>query len=249
MKILIAEDEQIEREHLYNVLCSLGIDGSDIRLASDGAQAFAFFRDQNPDVLIADINMPLMNGLELIEHVHKLNPKTICYILSSYNTFDFAQKALRIGAEDYLLKPVTRENLSMILSRAREEFQVHANLRNQEERLIERLNSLENRIEMDCLYAIVTLQDEIVIQEKLSLLGIGRFAQSICLLLSKEDGTQYGSASVKLLRIAAMRFCAVCPVRILLCSCFRLSQLMQKKSKCSGRWLPESGPLPLYQLL
>ncbi|MFD0961248.1 response regulator [Paenibacillus chungangensis] len=73
--------------------------------APDGAKALELMAaDGPPDILLTDIVMPNMNGLELIEQVHKLYPSTLIIVLSSHNEFDYVRKAMKLGVEDYLLK-------------------------------------------------------------------------------------------------------------------------------------------------
>ena len=64
-----------------------------------------------PDILITDIRMPFMDGLELSELVKKEFPKIKLIILSGYNEFDYAKQAIHIGVTDYLLKPITASKL------------------------------------------------------------------------------------------------------------------------------------------
>lgn len=79
--------------------------------ASDGELAWPLIKKTRPDILITDIRMPFMNGLELSELVRKELPETKIIILSGYSEFDYAKQAITLGVTDYLLKPITSEKL------------------------------------------------------------------------------------------------------------------------------------------
>ena len=86
--------------------------------AFNGRQAIEILESSHRkiDLLITDIQMPVINGLELIQHVRKLYPDIICVILTGYSEFNYAKEALRLGVMDYLLKPVEEEALTNILN-------------------------------------------------------------------------------------------------------------------------------------
>lgn len=86
--------------------------------AFNGRQAIEILESSHSkiDLLITDIQMPVINGLELIQHVKKLYPDIICVILTGYSEFNYAKEALRLGVMDYLLKPVEEEALTNILN-------------------------------------------------------------------------------------------------------------------------------------
>jgi len=70
-----------------------------------------FIQQENPDLLIADIRMPDMDGLELIEQIRMFNDVIRIIVLSGYDTFYYAQKAMQYGAERYILKPIEEDEL------------------------------------------------------------------------------------------------------------------------------------------
>lgn len=73
--------------------------------ASNGREAFELFDELKPDIILVDIKMPVINGLQLIETVNQMKLPVKSIILSGYDDFTYAQKALKLGASDYLLKP------------------------------------------------------------------------------------------------------------------------------------------------
>ena len=78
--------------------------------------------EKKPDILITDIKMPFMDGLELSEQVKKVLPATKIMILSGYNEFDYAKMAIKIGVTDYLLKPISSEKLLDAVNKVAEEI-------------------------------------------------------------------------------------------------------------------------------
>ena len=79
--------------------------------ATDGEIALSMIHELKPDILITDIKMPFMDGLELAAAIKKTQPWIKIIILSGHDEFDYAKKAISIGIEDYLLKPFTAEEV------------------------------------------------------------------------------------------------------------------------------------------
>mgnify|MGYP000884139234 CR=1 FL=1 len=87
--------------------------------ASNGEASFSIIRDTRPELVICDIRMPGLNGLELIEKVNAdISPSPKFMVLSGYNDFSYAQKALQLGALGYLTKPIDAKELKRELKRA-----------------------------------------------------------------------------------------------------------------------------------
>lgn len=86
-----------------------------IKKASNGQQALEFMKHNNVDILITDIKMPKMNGLELISKAKDVNPDCKYLILSGYNDFEYLKEAIKLGLENYLTKPVNIEELTATL--------------------------------------------------------------------------------------------------------------------------------------
>ena len=111
-KLVIVDDNRLEREGLGKVLDwrSLGVDI--VGTFANGKQALERMEELRPDVLLTDIQMPVMNGLQLAEAVRERWPGTRIIFMSSYDEFEYAQTALRLQAEDYLLKPIRKDALA-----------------------------------------------------------------------------------------------------------------------------------------
>lgn len=106
--ILIAEDEEGIRTSLAEVLRE---EGYAVTATGDGAAAVAALDAQEFDVVISDLRMPRIDGLELLRRVREISPQTLVLLMTAHATVETAVEALRRGAQDYLLKPVLFEEL------------------------------------------------------------------------------------------------------------------------------------------
>ena len=126
MKLLIADDEPIIRRGIRALVDfeALGIDH--IYEAADGKQAFDLFEKELPDIVLADINMPGLNGLDFSSKVKAIKPETRIALITGYDYFDYAHKAIKIGVDDYILKPVSRDDISQLLHKLIKSIQQQA---------------------------------------------------------------------------------------------------------------------------
>lgn len=117
-KLLLVDDEPIIRDGIERMVDwdKLGI--TVIASCGNAIAALDSMTDDMPDILLSDVRMPGMNGLELVEQAMALHPMLQCIILSGYDTFQYAQQALRSGVLEYLLKPCAQEELESALERA-----------------------------------------------------------------------------------------------------------------------------------
>lgn len=117
-KILIAEDEEITLKHLFSTLQQEGYEVSGV---SDGRKALESLEKENFDVLIADIKMPGLTGIELLEHIKDKNIETEVIIITGYGSIDSAVGAMKIGAYDYITKPFDLDELLLKVKKIWEE--------------------------------------------------------------------------------------------------------------------------------
>lgn len=120
MKVFLVDDEIAIRENLRN---SFPWEENGFQLvgeAPDGEMALPMIRDLNPDILLTDIRMPFMDGMELCAQVKRMLPWIGVVILSGYDDFAYAQQAISLGVKEYLLKPITPGELGQSLRRVAE---------------------------------------------------------------------------------------------------------------------------------
>jgi len=131
IKVFLVEDENIIRQGIKNNIDWTSNGFELVGEAGDGEYAYPMILKSQPDILLTDVKMPFMDGLELSRLVKKALPKTKIVVLSGYNEFDYAKEAIRIGISDYLLKPVTSaslmESLKKVADQIRDE-QEHSRL-------------------------------------------------------------------------------------------------------------------------
>lgn len=104
MKVFLVEDEIIMREGIRNNIDWEKEGFEFVGEASDGELAYPLIQDSKPDILITDIRMPFMDGLELSRRVKQEMPDIKIIVLSGYDEFEYAREGIRIGITEYLLK-------------------------------------------------------------------------------------------------------------------------------------------------
>lgn len=141
-KVFLADDEIAIREGIRSSFPWEKTNYTLVGEAPDGEIALQMIRDTNPDILITDIRMPFMDGMELCGVVRRQMPWIGIIILSGYDEFEYARQGIQLGVREYLLKPVTSMDLRQALDR------VSAQLA-EEKRSRERSESLRRRMEGD----------------------------------------------------------------------------------------------------
>ncbi|WP_313639090.1 response regulator [Paenibacillus sp.] len=122
-KVLIVDDESVIREGIRTSIDWKNLGCVVINEASHGSEAMEMIQKDCPDILITDICMPGMGGLELMEKVVASYPYTRVILLSGYSDFEYVRRAVQLGAFDYLLKPTSYRELHRILERAILDFE------------------------------------------------------------------------------------------------------------------------------
>jgi len=118
IQIMLIEDEEIIRSGLRMLIEDV-ITGYNVCYeASDGVDALNNLDYADPDIIITDIRMGRMNGIEMIKHIREKNEKVPIIIISGYDNFNYAKNALKNGVSDYILKPVDRIELMEALEQA-----------------------------------------------------------------------------------------------------------------------------------
>ena len=123
IKVFLVEDESIMREGLRDNVPWNRYGFEFIGEASDGEMALQRLRKMPPDLLITDIKMPFMDGLALSELVTKEFPSMKVIIISGYDDFEYARRAIKVGVEQYLLKPFALEDLEKVLLEVRDKIE------------------------------------------------------------------------------------------------------------------------------
>lgn len=125
LKVFIAEDEEIIRLSLRKQIAKLEKE-SEVQFvgeASDGDMALSMMQELKPDLLLTDIRMPFMNGLDLARYAKEMLPWLHVIIISGYDDFAYSQEAIAIGVDSYITKPVTTTELTNAIKTSQKQIQ------------------------------------------------------------------------------------------------------------------------------
>ena len=125
-KIVIAEDEELQLNSLVKKVEKFCPGFTVVGTAQTGSQAYKLICEKAPDILISDIRMPVMSGIELMEKARIMFPELQFIIISGFSEFEYARSAIRLQVSDYLLKPVETEELQKALNKIRLKLQERA---------------------------------------------------------------------------------------------------------------------------
>jgi DNA-binding NtrC family response regulator len=139
-KILVVDDNRELREILEEYLRG---EGDYVEGANNGKEALERYRDNYYDLIITDLNMPELAGMELIKTVQQENEITEFVIITGYASMDSAVEAIKIGAFDYIVKPFRMEELKVVVKNVREKVR----LKKLNTQLLDTLKSLYDEIE------------------------------------------------------------------------------------------------------
>lgn len=195
LKLLLVDDEQPILDGLKYLIDWSQLGVNSIRTATNGRDALAVMNNFKPDIIITDIKMPFMDGLELIRTVKEELPETKCIVLCGYQDFEYARQAMKYGAIRYLVKPVEEEELIEIIEDISESMlntnQEKERLEYLNRKLIESEPFLRNKL----LYDIVSGEtaDLCDVSSKLKRFGINKFPQKfVCAVLEFEINDSIG---------------------------------------------------------
>lgn len=116
-KILIVDDEKFIRKSIRNRMNWEQFDIEVAGEAGNGQAALELIKELHPQIVLVDIRMPVMDGITFIREAKRLYPKVYYIIMSAYSDFEYAQQAIRLGVEDYILKPMKPAELEKVLKK------------------------------------------------------------------------------------------------------------------------------------
>ncbi len=144
-RVFLVDDEIAIREGIRNAAFWNGNKYLLVGEAPDGEMALPMIQDEQPDIVITDIRMPFMDGMQMAEKLERLMPRIEIIILSGYDDFNYARRAMSLGVQEYLLKPVSSVDLHEALERASSRIEKER----QQRKLID---SLRSRVEEKNLF-------------------------------------------------------------------------------------------------
>lgn len=188
IKVLLVDDEEMIRQGIADSIDWEKLNMKVIGHAEDGEDALEIFTEHTPQLILTDIKMPFMNGLELVEKVKSQNPDTYIIIISGYDEFHYAQKAIKLGAQDFILKPIDLDDLEKMLSKISQDYDSKLHKENEEKVLKEKVDNslhiLQASFLKDLLFSNV---DPDSIAEKVKELQINEASYGNVLLVKVDE--------------------------------------------------------------
>jgi len=130
-KVMIVEDEIPIRNIIARIIDWKSLGFELVYQADNGQIGLTYLESHPVDLVITDISMPFMDGLELCKHIRRIKPSMTIVILTGYNEFEYARKAIKLNVSNYLLKPITKNTFTKTLSSIKDEMdEKYANQRN-----------------------------------------------------------------------------------------------------------------------
>ncbi|AYE34009.1 response regulator [Clostridium septicum] len=160
-KVMLVDDEKLILQGLLNIIEWDKLDLEVIHLAEDGMEALEKFKDNPVDIIVTDINMPRLTGLELLKEIKALDSNVKFIILSGYDEFSYARTAIKLGVENYILKPIDEEELESSLKKLKkkieEEKSKDIKVLEKNRLLIEFINGKINKDDLDYIRDVINL--------------------------------------------------------------------------------------------
>ena len=143
-KILIVDDEETLRSLLTEIISEMGFDCDSAR---DGIECLDKFRDgRNFDIVLLDINMPKLNGIDTMRRIRELSPDVSIIMVTAVREFDYARMALREGAYDYIIKPFDSNIVKAVTARAVERSRLIRDVKDYQENLERKVLKQTNQL-------------------------------------------------------------------------------------------------------
>ncbi|MCP1640121.1 response regulator transcription factor [Streptococcus gallinaceus] len=121
-RLLIVEDEYLVRQGIRSLVSFEQFGIGQIDEAENGQEAWHLYQKEDYDIVLTDINMPKLNGIQLAQLIKEKAPATRLIFLTGYDDFNYALSALKLGADDYLLKPFSVEDVEGILAKVKKQL-------------------------------------------------------------------------------------------------------------------------------
>ncbi|QGQ94525.1 response regulator [Paenibacillus psychroresistens] len=197
IKLLIVDDEQIEREGLQAILLK-GYPELIIEQAKNGKIALEMIAEFQPDLVLMDIKMPGMNGLEAIERISADYPRIKFVMVTAYDTFEYARMAIKLNVKDYLLKPSKASEIvatvGKVLIQIEEERKSLETSRLQQDVLQRSLPLVETDVVTQLLFDHV---HEVHLEELVGLLDIPTTNEKLVMIVLLPPGSENFYSAIK----------------------------------------------------
>ncbi|WP_336774567.1 AraC family transcriptional regulator [Paenibacillus sp. MMO-58] len=167
-RLLIADDEALEREGLEHLIHRMLPGRFQIAFADNGRRAIEQAEDFRPHIIMMDINMPGIQGLQAIREIKSRLPDTRFILVTAYDFFAYAKEAVSLGVKEYIVKPAGREQISSILNQLIDELEREKSKRTEELHLRDKVSQLQPLVENELSLLLMVDQVLDADEEKLS---------------------------------------------------------------------------------
>ena len=193
-KVLLVDDEAIIRKGVKNIINWEALGCMVAGEASDGLEGMEKIREIKPDIIVTDIKMPGLNGLDMVQETKALIPMAKIVILTGYRDFEYLQKAIKLGAFEYILKPSKIEDITAVVKRAVSEIQEEKvkqeEIDNLKKSLEEKIPLIKQKLLYDLLFNINQRNKKLKSEMELCNFSVGKFILSI-VEITENDKLQY----------------------------------------------------------
>ncbi|MGE5607609.1 MAG: response regulator [Bacteroidota bacterium] len=186
MKILVVDDEQIMLDSICLILSK--DPELQVETAHTGREAIEKAEAFRPELVMMDIKMPGINGIEALTEIRRLDSQAILVILTAYENFNYAQEAIRLNVYDYMVKPINKTRLLELILKVKQHITQMREMRSAELALRERYRKLLPFIENEFMYELMNGIDEPSLAEYQELLAT-KFSRGFFLAISYHDNS------------------------------------------------------------
>lgn len=154
-KIMLADDEGIVIDSLKFIIDKEFGKECEVAYAKTGRKVIELAETFRPDIAIMDIQMPGINGIEAMKEIRRTNDKVIFIVMSAYDKFDYAQEAMKVGVQEYIMKPMDKNKILSILRKSMECVDRERRRRSDDLKIREKLETVVPIIESGMIYNLL----------------------------------------------------------------------------------------------
>ena len=145
-KAIVVDDEKMIREGIRDTIRWEQVGIGEVYTASSGRKALEIIAEKQPEIMITDINMRRMTGIELIEQVREILPEMKVLVLTGYDDFEYARTCLRLKVQEFLLKPVDEKTLEKEIRKLTEQLEGEKRKQKEQEAVLRTAGSRQQEI-------------------------------------------------------------------------------------------------------
>jgi len=159
IKVMIVDDEQIVRDGIEFIIRNSFEEVKIVAMGKSGREAIELFEEFRPHLVLMDIQMPGINGIEAIRAIRESDSHVRFVIISAYEQFEYAKNAVQLGVKDYILKPINRQKLVEIINKISREIDLERRNKQREIETQEKLDKVLPVLEYGYIYSIIMNSD------------------------------------------------------------------------------------------